>query len=59
MTSLCWRNPNVECEHAKCCYDASCQAVFEYSKFANSKQWKKILKEAIEKEAQPEEEKVT
>jgi len=49
----CWRNPTKDCDNFKCCYDASCQAVFEYWKFANSDQWKMILKEAIKKEAKP------
>jgi len=35
---------------SKCCYDASCQAVFEYWKFANSEKWKKMIKQELEKE---------
>lgn len=50
----CWkvradRNP-PECEHAKCCYDASCQAVFDYWEFANSDEWKRIVQREFEKE---------
>jgi len=50
----CWRErtKRKECPMSKCCYDASCHAVFEYWKFSNSKQWKKMLKEEMEKERQ-------
>lgn len=48
----CWRErtKRKECEHSNCCYNAFAQAVFEYWKFANSEQWKAILKREIEKE---------
>lgn len=51
--SYCWRqradrNPKP-CPLSKCCYDASCQAVFEYWKFINSKQWKDMIKKEMEK----------
>lgn len=38
-----------ECAHSKCCYDASCKAVFNYWKFANSPKWKKMLEEELER----------
>lgn len=52
MTSYCWRqradrNPKP-CEMSKCCYDASCKAVFEYWKFANSEEWKRMVMVAKE-----------
>jgi len=47
----CWRSTErKECPMSKCCYDASCQAVFEYWKFANSEKWKKMIKQELEKE---------
>ena len=55
----CWRSMRdtargkgklIECEMSKCCYDASCQAVFDYWKFAHSDEWKEILRREIEKE---------
>lgn len=46
-----WRSiEKKECPMSKCCYDASCRAVFEYWKFANSEQWKKMIQEELEKE---------
>jgi len=36
---------------SKCCYDASCKALFEYWKFANSKEWKEMVSKELEKEA--------
>ena len=54
MTSYCWRqradrNPKP-CEMSKCCYDASCEAVFDYWKFAHSQEWKKMVAEELKKE---------
>lgn len=48
----CWRErtKRKECPMSKCCYDASCHALFEYWKFANSEKWKKIIEQELEKE---------
>lgn len=44
---ICWRDPHKQCELSKCCYDASCNAVFKYWKFANSEEWHQALLKAI------------
>lgn len=49
---ICWRDPKKICEMWKCCYDAGCQAVFEYWKFAHGKEWQELLRREIEKEKQ-------
>jgi len=54
LTSYCWcvrpdKNPKA-CEFSKCCYDATCKALFDYWKFAQGKKWREILKRELEKE---------
>lgn len=55
MTSYCWkvRPPEKpkECEHSNCCYNASCQAVFDYWKYAHD-EWKRIVEKELEREKQ-------
>lgn len=48
---VCWRNMEKECVLSKCCYDAGCQAIFDYWKFANSAKWKKMIAEELKKQA--------
>ena len=50
VVSRCWRDMTKPCENMKCCYDASCKAVFEYWKFSNSKEWKRMVAEELRKE---------
>jgi hypothetical protein len=50
LRSICWRDNKTRCEKMMCCYNASCQAVFEYWKFANSEEWKRIVQIELEKE---------
>ena len=40
----------IECEVSGCCYDQASQAVFDYWKYANSDEWKKILENQLNKE---------
>jgi len=49
--NICWRDPKKQCQNAKCCYDASCQAIFEYWKFANSKEWKNMVEKELKRQA--------
>jgi len=53
-TGYCWRDradrDPKPCDKSKCCYDASCQAVFDYWKFANSDEWKEMVKRELAKE---------
>ena len=47
----CWNSPTElkECDKASCCYNAACLAVFDYWKFAHSKEWKEIVARELEK----------
>jgi len=52
--SFCWairpdKNPQP-CDKMSCCYNASSKSVFDYWKFANSKEWKKIVAQELAKE---------
>lgn len=49
LVSRCWRDMTKPCENMKCCYDASCKAVFEYWKFSNSEEWKRMVAEELRK----------
>jgi len=53
-TGYCWRQrPDQDptpCDKSKCCYDASCQAVFDYWKFASSEEWKRMVERELAKE---------
>jgi len=56
--SFCWavrpdKNP-PPCDKMSCCYNASCKAVFDYWKFANSKEWKKIVAQELVKDKEME-----
>lgn len=47
----CWRErtERKECPVSSCCYNASCKALFEYWKFSNSPEWKKMVQEELER----------
>jgi len=54
--SKCWRDLKKDCELSKCCYDASCQAVFDYWKFANTPTWRDMVAAELIKEVLKEKE---
>ncbi len=51
LKAHCWRDLTKFCLLSNCCYDASCRAVFDYWKFANSPKWKEMVAEELKKQA--------
>lgn len=51
LEGRCWRDIEKRCDRSMCCYDASCQALFHYWKFANSPKWKKMVAEELKRQA--------
>lgn len=51
LEAHCWRDLTRKCLLSKCCHDASCRAVFDYWKFANSDTWKAMVAEELKKVA--------
>lgn len=48
-STYCWREPmkQIPCAKSMCCYRASGKAVFDYWQYANSKEWKDIVKREL------------
>jgi len=47
----CWSDIKKRCVLTKCCYDACCQALFNYWKFANSDKWKEMVEAELTRQA--------